>query len=152
MRRTLFCLLLLACCGSLFALDLSTGAVDWQTSGFGSFWINTPAYDGAALYFGTDDSQYYGVDAENGNILWSTRLKGPVESSPAYANGLLYTTSLDGNLRILDAFDGSILETDLLNPVGSTSSPALSDGWVWVEDYFGNIYGYQGTLLPGAVS
>src|SRR5207253_8689830 len=46
--------------------------------------------------------------------------------------------------------DGTIVDQDgLSSSSGSTSFPAVSDGWVWLEDNDGNIYGFLGQLPVG---
>ncbi len=131
------------------ALDASTGDVVWQKGGFSLIDVSTPAYDGSSIYFGTFGNQYVGLDATDGTVLWRTSIGGPVGTSPAYANGYVYGSSWDGRLYTFDADDGSIVDQETLISFGSTSFPAVSDGWVWLEDYNGNIFGFFGQLPVG---
>ena len=136
--------------GTMYALDAFTGDIVWQTGGVGLIDLSTPAYDGTYLYFGSfGNAAYYSMDATDGTVIWQTSIGSPMGSAVAYANGFLYATAWDSQLRTLDAFDGSIVDSDILNSWASTSSPAVSDGWVWVEDYEGNIYGFLGQLPVG---
>ena len=135
--------------GTMFALDAFTGEEVWSTGGFELIDLSTPAYDGASIYFGDFAAEYVSLDATDGTVLWRTSIGGPVGSSVAYANGYVYGTAWDGPLRVLDAFDGTIVDQESLNSFASTSSPAISDGWVWVEDYDGNIFGFLGQLPVG---
>jgi len=142
--------------GTMYAIDAVTGDIVWTTGGFGLIDYSTPAYDGSAIYFAAFgpgyEGMYVSLDATNGNLLWQTWLEGqPTGSSVAYANGYIYGTCWDGYLRVLDAFDGSILQTIALSMGGSTNSPAVSDGWVWVEDYDGNVYGFFGQMQVGLI-
>jgi len=137
--------------GDMFALDAFTGSIVWQTGGFGLIDFSTPAYDGASIYFGDFNNEYVALDATDGSVLWRTGIGGPVGSSVAYANGFVYGTAWDGYLRVLDAFDGTIVDQESLNSFASTSHVAISDGWVWIEDYDGNIYGFLGQLPVGLI-
>src|SRR3989304_3229475 len=116
--------------GTMSALDAFTGDVVWSTGGFGLIDISTPAYDGASIYFGDFNAEYVALDATDGTVLWGTSIGGPVGSSVAYANGFVYGTAWDGYLRVLDAFDGTIVDQESLNSFASTSFPAISDGWI----------------------
>ena len=126
--------------GTMYAFDAATGGLAWQTSSFGLLDFATPAYDGSSIFFGScgaceiipGPDEYVGLDATTGAILWRTPV-GPVGVSVAYANGLLYGDSWDGNLRVLDPLDGSTVTTYNLN-AASTSVPAISDGWVFVQN------------------
>lgn len=136
--------------GDMVALDAFTGAEVWRTSGIGLVDMATPAYDGASIYFGSFNSAYYALDATDGTVLWSSAISGPVGSSAAYANGFVYGTSWDSHLYTFDAFDGTIVDTESFDSFyGSVSSPAVSDGWIWAEDYEANIYGFLGQLPVG---
>ncbi len=136
--------------GTMYALDASTGGVVWSTGGFNLIDVSTPAYDGTAIYFGDFNYEYVALDASDGTLLWRTSVSGPVATSPALANGFLYGTCWYCPLYTFDTVDGSIVDTDsLTSGTGSTSFPAVSDGWVWVEDYGGNIHAFFGQLPVG---
>ena len=137
--------------GTMYSLDAFAGTINWQVGGLGGFWFNSPAYDGAAIYFGSDGGNVYSLDAFTGDILWQNSIFVGVESSPALANGFLYLTAFDNVLRTFDTFDGSIVDNDYFESFFSASSPAISDGWIWVEDFSGNIYGFSGQLAVGAL-
>jgi outer membrane protein assembly factor BamB len=145
--------------GTMFALDAFTGTEVWSTKGFGLIDVSTPAYDGTAIYFGICGScnfppskdEVVSLDATNGSILWRTSISGPMGSSVAYANGFVYGTSWDSSLYVFDAADGKIVDTEHMTAFGSTSFPAVSDGWVWVEDNDGNIYAFFGQIPVGLI-
>ena len=136
--------------GTMYALDAFTGATVWSTGGFNLIDVSTPAYDGTAIYFGDFNSEYVALDAADGTLIWRSSVSGPVATSPALANGFLYGTCWYCPLYTFDTVDGSIVDTDsLTSSIGSTSFPAVSDGWIWVEDYGGNIHGFFGQLPVG---
>jgi outer membrane protein assembly factor BamB len=134
--------------GSMYAVDSSSGAIIWQSS-MGTMTFSTPAYDGTAIYFGTTDYMFYSLDAADGSVIWSTPVNDYVQCSPAYANGYLYATVWDGEFVTFDASDGSIVDSQLLGGYAFTTSPAVSDGWVWINDYNGDVYGLEGRMPYG---
>src|SRR5439155_260209 len=92
------------------------------------------------------------LDATDGTLVWQTSVAGPVGTAPAYANGFLYGTCWFCPLYTIDTADGSIADQDsLVSSSGSTSFPAVSDGWVWLEDNDGNIFGFLGQLPVGVL-
>ncbi|HEX9341892.1 MAG TPA: PQQ-binding-like beta-propeller repeat protein [Thermoplasmata archaeon] len=137
--------------GTMYALDAFTGEIVWSTGGFNLIDVSTPAYDGVAIYFGDYNDEYVSLDASDGTLLWRTGVGGAVGTSPALANGFLYGTCwFYCPLYTFDTLDGSIVDSDpLTSSFGATSFPAVSDGWVWVEDYAGNIHGFFGQLPIG---
>src|SRR5207249_4134815 len=64
--------------GTMYAFDVATGGLAWQTSGFGLLDFATPAYDGSSIFFGScgvcaiipGPNEYVGLDATTGAILW----------------------------------------------------------------------------------
>src|SRR5262249_34898826 len=47
----------------------------------------------------------------------------------------------------LNAADGSVAQTIALDANGGKSNPAIYNGWVWVQDTTGSLYGYRGSLV-----
>ncbi|MBI4416075.1 MAG: PQQ-binding-like beta-propeller repeat protein, partial [Euryarchaeota archaeon] len=143
--------------GSMYAIDAFDCSLAWQSTGLGALVdFSTPAYDGASIYFGVFNPDfftgtYYALDATDGTTLWSTSIGGAIGTSVAFANGFVYGTAWDGFLRVLDAVDGTIVDSEFLGFEGSTSMPAVSDGWVWAEKNDGSIYGFFGQLPVGLI-
>jgi hypothetical protein len=52
-----------------------------------------------------------------------------------------------GFLYTFSASSGSMVDYQILNGYGTTSSPAVSNGWVWVQDWGGNLHAFRG-LIP----
>jgi outer membrane protein assembly factor BamB len=50
------------------------------------------------LYVGSADGSLYARDAATGAPLWSFPTAGPISSSPAVADGTVYSGSVDGRL------------------------------------------------------
>jgi len=62
------------------------------------------------VYFGnSNDNAVYGMDINNGEIIWQFFTQGPIRYAPAYWQGALYVVSDDGCLYCLKATDGTLL-------------------------------------------
>lgn len=94
--------------GSLYALDVSTGKLRWQTP----FDTKGPLVGGVAVsqdtvYFGSSDGQVYAVDVQSGKERWSHKTGRSIWSTPVLVGSTLYVTSLDGKLYALDTAQGA---------------------------------------------
>ncbi len=136
--------------GTVYCLDGASGALVWQRSGYGMFDYGTPAYDGSSIYFGTYGGDFVSLDATAGNQLWLTSVGDTIGSSVAYANGYIYGTCTDSFLYVLNASTGDIIYQYPME-IGSLSSLAISEGWVWAQDTDGGVYGFLGLLPIGLV-
>jgi len=99
--------------GHLYALDASSGALNWKFK-TGDVVHSSPAYADGVVYFGSWDSYFYAVDAKTGAQRW--RFQGGedaaihnqvgFQSSPAVVDGIVYTGCRDAKLYALDAATG----------------------------------------------
>ena len=112
--KTNFCLALLLTIGSIAVAQCGRGPlrkslVDWAQFHFDLCHTGHNPYEflldpitvanlGLEWSYTTGDLVYYALDANTGALLWSYTTGGPVESSPAVANGTVYVGSDDGNL------------------------------------------------------
>ena len=135
--------------GSMFAVDAASGTIVWQAMMNAPISFSTPAYDGTAIFFGTLGGMFYALDPVDGSVKWSTPVGESVYCSPAYAHGYLYTTVWDGEFVTLDATDGTIVDSQYIGSYSFTTSPAVSDGWVWINDYMGSVFGLMGQMPYG---
>ena len=105
---------------------------------------------------GSDDNNVYALDANTGALVWTYSTGGAVEDSPAIVNGVLYISSVDGNLYALKL-------SEAVPPVaGFTASPLsgrapltvnftdISTGYpnVWAWFFGDENYGGCGVNLP----
>jgi len=51
----------------------------------------------------------YGIEPEDGRIVWDNRLNGPIWTTPAVSDGRIFVGHSGGELVVLDAADGQIL-------------------------------------------
>ena len=135
--------------GSMFAIDAASGAIIWQAMMNAPISFSTPAYSGNAIYFGTIGAMFYALDPLDGSVIWSTPVNDWVQCSPAYANGYLYVTVWNGEFVTFDASDGTIVDSQNIGSYAFTTSPAVSDGWVWVNDMQGRVFGLMGQMPYG---
>ncbi len=94
---------------------------------------------GETLFFGSNDSFIYALNAADGALLWKTNIGGAVLSSPALVTDPLYVGSSDGKLYIISRSTGEVSWTF---SVGGRvwTSPAVVDGAVYFGSHDGYIY------------
>ncbi len=83
---------------NVYALDPENGTTKWSRALDGEYSVSSPAVADEKVYFGLDNSYVYALDAFTGDLVWSYKTGGTVESSPAISDGLLFVGSSDGNL------------------------------------------------------
>ncbi|MDH5690131.1 MAG: PQQ-binding-like beta-propeller repeat protein [Candidatus Bathyarchaeota archaeon] len=81
-----------------YALDAENGTVKWSRPLDGGYSVSSPAVADGKVYFGLDNNYVYALDAFTGDLIWSYKTEGAVQSSPAISDGLLFVGSSDGNL------------------------------------------------------
>jgi polyvinyl alcohol dehydrogenase (cytochrome) len=160
--------------GHYTALDRETGAMVWQRltdtrtppgSPIGGV-MGAPAVANGRIYLTNNTSTTGGsrsdarpgtctafaLDAATGSVVWSTPISAGSFSGNTIVNGLMYFVTWDGQLRVLDADNGSLLKSVTLGtaigvydelgtqgfPNGSTSGPVVMKGriyagfgWTW---------------------
>jgi outer membrane protein assembly factor BamB len=144
--------------GYVYCLDAYKGDLVWKTfvNGnlpftFGNLVLkSSPTVSRGIVYIGSLDGYMYALDANSGDVVWKTNTDGPIESSPAVADGAVYFTSEEptaGNLYKLDAKTGSLI-WNLSLPyqysfVGGTEmlgSPSVTAGMVFASSNWGAYY------------
>ena len=73
---------------------------------------SSPAVANGVVYFGSDDSWLYALDATTGAKLWSFEAGysyDAVQSSPSVVNGVVYVGGRDFNVYALNASTGAML-------------------------------------------
>jgi outer membrane protein assembly factor BamB len=90
--------------------------------------LSTPVYVDGLLYTVDSEGVFFCLNAENGEVLWSEKLKGKFHSSPIFADGLIYISSTKGETRIYRAGpQPELVSTNKLE--GEIwSTPAFSQG------------------------
>ena len=144
--------------GIVYALDARTGAAVWTfdpalDAESVARWpkidvdapphiISSPAVANETVYIGTETGAIHALDAQTGDVRWTTKLSGAVRSSPAITGEMLYVGSTDGHLYALDVATGSVtwqFATD--GPI--ISSPAVTGGTIYFGSHDGRIYALE---------
>jgi outer membrane protein assembly factor BamB len=144
--------------GYVYSVDAYTGSLIWKTFvnsslpfTFGDLVLkSSPAVAGGKVYIGSLDGNLYALDENTGNVVWETQTEGPIESSPAVADGSVFFTSQEptsGALYNLNVDTGAIIWKQLLpyqiSFVGGTEllgSPSVAAGMVFASSNWGAYY------------
>ena len=105
------------------------GKLKWTFKTVGMIHSSPVVVDGT-VYFGSQDTKVYAVDAATGQKKWEFQTGSWVESSPAVVDGVVYIGSNDGHLYALNAATGEKL-WDFFTVYVIKSSPAVADGIVF---------------------
>jgi outer membrane protein assembly factor BamB len=130
--------------GSLYALNVATGAVEWSAALGGV--ASVPVVANGMVYVGGENGEMAaftaaGCGQSTCSPVWSYTTGAAILSSPAVANGVVYIGSEDHNLY---AFNASGCGASTCAPLWKTvtggmidSSPAVANGVVYVgsDDY-----------------
>jgi outer membrane protein assembly factor BamB len=141
----------------LYALDQASGQTLWSQT-LPVYWPRAnAAYDGGKIFVaGTDpvccDGVLVAYKADTGTLLWRTQLpwQYATDAPPTAANGVVYVSGSGSGsaLFAVSEDDGRILARQPVQ-YGDQSSPALSDGAVFVSYACNQAYGFaQTTLAP----
>lgn len=146
MKKSLFVMLLFFGMTSLnFAQD---NIIRW-TFQTGQAIYTTPLVHEGILYFGSQDSVFYAVNAQTGQELWQFKTDNPIQSNAAaFENGILFES---GNTLYALDFQGNQLWTfplytdSITNQIDAWdffhSSPNVVDGIAYIGTENGLIYG-----------
>ena len=136
------------------AWSFATGAAIPLAWGYesGEIYTSSPAIDGSAIVFGSQDGHVYALDARTGRERWRFRTAGRVYSSPAISAGTVYAADQAGNVFALSLTTGREIwrfatEGTRLNSADwgfdrttVQSSPAVVGGTVYVGARDGFLY------------
>jgi len=137
----------------MHALNVSTGDQTWSYMTGGSI-ESTAAYAGGYIYFGSDDSRIYCMDADPSDgidegvqdsgapydLIWSYQTNGPIWASPAVVDGIVYVVTV-----------GTV---DPLHPnparlYALRASPNGGDREVWHFTVPNNVVSYSSPVVYG---
>jgi outer membrane protein assembly factor BamB len=137
--------------GTVYALDATTGAVQW-TAAVGAPVTAPPALADGTLYVPTGDGRLVTLDAagcgsSTCSPSWEASTGSPVGVQPAVAGGVVYTGSDDGSVDAFDAAGCGAATCPALwsAETGSaiTGAPAVSSGRLFVGTANGQIVAYR---------
>ena len=105
--------------GRTVSVDSRTGQRNWEQN-LGS--VHTPVVSGGTLFMVDLDDRMVALDLKNGETLWATALPRPEKkkrrrnwAGPILANGALVAFSSDGQITMVDAASGRIMNTQRTN-------------------------------------
>ena len=114
---------------------------------------SSPAVANNTVYVGSLDGNLYALNAANGDILWQRAALGPIESSPAVADGAVYFTAEEpetGALYKLNADTGEVMWKNeipyRISFGGGTEmlgSPSVAAGRGFASSDWGDYYCYN---------
>ncbi len=120
----------------LYAINATNGTEIWNRSIQGS--MSSPAIAYGKVFVGTKDGKLICLD-DNGKEEWEFVANGKIDSSPAYADGVVYfaTNTRNGTIYALNATNGEVLWKYALNPpeglyYNVMSSPYVYDGRLYI--------------------
>ncbi|MCK4736825.1 MAG: PQQ-binding-like beta-propeller repeat protein [Methanophagales archaeon] len=136
-----------------YAVNLSTHQEIWNAS-IGTS-MSTAALAYGKVFIGSNN-RLYCFDV-NGNEIWNYSANGPIQSSPAIGNGIVYfaTNTGNGTIYALNVTDKSLVWKYTLSPPQYImSSPYISNGKLYIGADDGNLYIFglwkgDVTLHPG---
>ena len=121
--------------GSLYAINLD-GTLKWSFATGGGIYSSAAIGPDNTIYVGSDDYKLYAL-YDNGSLKWFYNTGGFVQSSPAVdANGDIYVGSSTGMFALKT--DGTLKWSYATGTV--TSSPAVTNGRVYVGSYDDKVY------------
>jgi outer membrane protein assembly factor BamB len=120
------------------AFAVATGQQRWRYHTGGVIY-SVPAVAQDTVFFGSEDRNFYAVNAGTGASRWEHTTGGYNFSSPATADGAVYFGSLDQYVYSLDALTGAVRWKYLTNGQ-ITAGPAVAGGVVYARTDAGEIY------------
>jgi outer membrane protein assembly factor BamB len=108
--------------GDLSSIDIETGNLVWQTptqssaiyENYFSLKNSDLIAENKTIYFSNNKNEFFAIDERNGVIKWKQNLNSNLR--PTFADGLVFTVTLEGYLAVIDSRNGNIVRmTNVLN-------------------------------------
>jgi outer membrane protein assembly factor BamB len=140
----------------VYAFDTANGTPKWTSEVFPNLGIvrSSPAVWNGRVYVDTGETDpmgghLYALDSATGVTVWSHEMGDYATSSPAVANGVVYTASFDHQVYAFDADTGDKLWSSGFNTIhgGLPASVAVVNGFVYAASRDGSVYAFTDT--PG---
>jgi outer membrane protein assembly factor BamB len=98
----------------IHALNADSGALRWSFSGAQAGFSVNPLVVEGKVFAGNRDGRFYALDAGNGALKWqyppaNKAAVGPILTSAAYSNGIIYFASNDNHAYALNAANGNLV-------------------------------------------
>ena len=100
--------------GDVSSVDIQSGDLLWQTPTQSSaIYENSFSLKNSdliseknSIYFSNNKNEFFALDVRTGNIKWKQTLNSNLR--PTYADGLIFTVTLEGYLVVIDSRNGNI--------------------------------------------
>jgi len=131
------------------AINAMTGITVWEVDITPGTYISaTIAYHDGRLYFGDQVDAFHCLDASNGSTIWS--VPGVEHGSSGIADGIVFygegSNYYADSARVfaLNCETGQVVWSYMTNtgPYGIVSSPAITDGVMYIAGTDGNLYAF----------
>jgi eukaryotic-like serine/threonine-protein kinase len=146
--------------GRVYALNTDSGVVAWEyprrPQYIGAI-VGSPVVDNDTIYLSSSDSTVYALNTTDGRLVWKTEIldgKGKslekLWTSLAVHDGRLYVSTFDGQIHVLSAQTGALLNVAFTAETGFTPSPVVHDDVIYVGSFDNNLYAIrvdEGELL-----
>ncbi len=121
----------------LYGINVEAPEIEWifETDDEARLLDSNPAVSDGVVYVHSDDSQLIAIEANSGDEVWTVDTTHDIETSPAVANGLVYTDEGDEVIAV-DADDGDVEWRTGTNIIGGEDI-VVADGVCYVTSTFG---------------
>ena len=128
--------------GDLSSVDIETGNLIWQTpTQSSSIYENYFSLKNSDLisannliFFSNNQNEFFAIDERNGVIKWKQNLNSNLR--PTYADGLIFTVTLEGYLVAIDPRNGNIVRmTNILSLIKNSKKKNIRpEGFIISND------------------
>lgn len=128
-------------------IDLKDAKVNWRFEDQDFPFFSSAAIGTDRVVFGSRARRIYCVKRDSGELLWSFRTRGKVDSSPVICGNKVVIGSDDGRLYVLELESGRKLWSYQIGAM-ITGSVAVADGMIVVGAEDGVVYGFVSVDAP----
>ena len=126
----------------LYALNVETGEIRWETGSLGGSMVASPAFaDDGTVYIGTFANELVALSAENGAILWRYKTDGFVWTQPQLVDGLLYFGDSKSTLYAVDTAGKEAWKVKVDGPIAT--NPLIKNGNIHFTTGTDAVYAYD---------
>jgi len=128
--------------GDLSSIDINTGNLVWQTptqssaiyENYFSLKNSDLIAENDTIYFSNNKNEFFAVDERNGVIKWKQNINSNLR--PTFADGLVFTVTLEGYLAAIDSRNGNIVRmTNVLNIIKNYKKKNIKpEGFIITND------------------
>ena len=128
--------------GDLSSIDIETGNLVWQTptqssaiyENYFSLKNSDLIAENNSIYFSNNQNEFFAIDERNGVIKWKQTLNSNLR--PTFADGLIFTVTLEGYLVVIDSRNGNILRmTNILGQIKNFKKKNIKpEGFIVTKD------------------